>query len=252
MKTIVIIGSTGTIGSALASYFKNENCIEASRSLKTKENKVHLDLSDFRSVCDFIKRISIEKIDILFLNSGVFEEKKYTQDGYEYNFMVNAFSPYYIAKRVLELQPDCRIVLTSSISILHAKQELNPKNWKRIYRNTKLIEHGLLKNLEGLYPNSIFYAHPGIVPSRLSFGLHAVPTRRFIQLFGNTLEAGANCLIYASSLPSCKNTWVVPRGIFNLRGRPKVKKIKRSVLLKDEIKKTIIKMEKELEEKYGI
>ncbi|MDE6241702.1 MAG: hypothetical protein K2M08_04680 [Anaeroplasmataceae bacterium] len=252
MRTIVIIGSTGTIGKCLAFHYKNENCIEASRSLETSENQISLDLSDFKSVCEFINRISIEKVDVLFLNSGVFEQKKYTQDGYEYNFMVNAFSPYYIAKRILEIQPNCKIVLTSSISILHAKQDLNPRKWKKIYRNTKLIEHLLINNLEILFPNSICYAHPGIVPSRLSYGLHSKLVRGWIRLFGNTKESGANCLIKASRLSSCRNSWVVPGGIFSLKGKPKLKKIKRKIILKEEIKQEILKTEKELEEKYGI
>ncbi|MDE7095318.1 MAG: hypothetical protein K2O23_02415, partial [Anaeroplasmataceae bacterium] len=196
--------------------------------------------------------ISIQKIDVLFLNSGTYEEKKYTLDGYEYNFIVNAFSPYFIAKKILSLRPNCKIVLTSSISILHAKQDLNPKHWKRIYRNTKLIEHLLFKELEQEFPNSISYAHPGIVPSKLSFRLHSKLVRGWIKLFGNTVESGTNCLIKASILSSCKNSWVSPGGFLSLRGKPKLKKLKLKMVLKEEIKQNILKIEKELEEKYGI
>ncbi|MDE6661095.1 MAG: hypothetical protein K2J93_04685 [Anaeroplasmataceae bacterium] len=252
MRTIGIIGSTGAIGKCLASYFKNENYIEAGRSLETSGNHIYLDLSDFRSVCDFINRISLENIALLFLNSGTFEVKKYTIDGYEYNFMVNAFSPYYIAKKILSLKPNCRIVLTSSISILHAKQDLDPKHWKRIYRNTKLIEYLLFKELEKEFPNAICYAHPGIVPSKLSFGLHSKVIRGWIKHFGNTIESGTECLIQASTLSSCNSSWVSPSGFLSLRGKPKLKKLKLKKVLKEEIKQNILKIEKELEEKYGI
>ncbi|MDE6655984.1 MAG: hypothetical protein K2J85_03235 [Anaeroplasmataceae bacterium] len=253
MKKICVLGSTGVLGQELVSYYKDEFCIEASRSLENDKNKIQVDLSNFRSVCDFIERISKEKLDVLFINSGVFEQKKYTLDGYEYNFMVNAFSPYYIAKRVLEVIPSCRIVLTSSISILHAKQELNPKNWKKIYRNTKLIAHLLLQSLEEDFATSIItYAHPGIVPSRLSYGLHSKSIRAFIRVFGNTPSKGASCIIEASKAYLNKNFWIAPSGIFSLRGKPKIKKIKKSMIVSKEIKQYVNQMEKELEEKYGI
>lgn len=253
MKKVCILGSTGSIGKSLVEYYREEYCIEASRSLKTCKNKIHVDLSDFQSVCHFINRILDEKIDFLFLNSGVYELKKFTRDGYEYNFMVNAFSPYYIAKRVLSKHPQCVIIFTSSISILHAQQDLNPKKWNRIYRNTKLIAHMLLNSLEGLFPNSIVsYAHPGIVPSRLSFKLHSKPIRKLIQFFGNTSSNGAKCLIEASKISFCKNSWIVPKGIFSLKGKPKLKKIKRSLDMREEMQKYILKIEKELETKYGV
>ncbi|MCM1131589.1 MAG: hypothetical protein NC310_08365 [Roseburia sp.] len=253
MKKICILGSTGVLGKELVSYYKNENCIEASRSLENSKNKIQVDLSDFRSVCDFIEKISAEKIDILFINSGVYEQKKYTLDGQEYNFMVNAFSPYYITKRLLEVYPSCRIVLTSSISILHAKQELNPKNWKKIYRNTKLILHLLLGRLEEHFSTSIItYAHPGIVPSKLSYGLHSKIVRSLIRIFGNAPSKGASCCTEASKAYLDKNFWIAPSGIFSLRGKPKIKRIKKSMILSNEIKQYVKQVEKELEEKYGI
>ncbi|MDE5856314.1 MAG: SDR family NAD(P)-dependent oxidoreductase [Anaeroplasmataceae bacterium] len=253
MKKLCVLGSTGVLGQELVSCYKNENCIEASRSLENDINKIQVDLSNFRSVCDFIDRISKEKLDVLFINSGVYEQKKYTLDGYEYNFMVNAFSPYYIVKRLLALNPNCRIVFTSSISILHAKQELNPKNWKKIYRNTKLIAHLLFQTLEELFPTSIItYAHPGIVPSKLSYGLHSKKLRSSIRIFGNTPSKGARCIIEASKAYLNKNFWIVPSGIFSLRGKPKPKKIKKTMILSNEIKIYIKQIEKELEEKYGI
>lgn len=253
MKKICVLGSTGVLGKELVSYYKNENCIEASRSLKNDVNKIQVDLSNFRSVCDFLDRISTEKLDILFINSGVYEQKKYTLDGYEYNFMVNAFSPYYIAKRLLIVSPNCRIVFTSSISILHAKQERNPKNWKKIYRNTKFIAHLLLQSLEELFPTSIITcAHPGIVPSKLSYGLHSKSIRSLIRIFGNTPSKGAGCIIEASKAYLNKNLWIAPGGLFSLRGKPTQKIIKKTMILSNEIKEYVKQIEKELEEKYGI
>lgn len=174
MKTILIIGSTGTIGQGLVSVFKNENCIEASRSLETKENLIHLDLSSFISILDFLDRTKPLQVDILFMNSGIYVKEKEVAEGYDSNVMVNAFGPYYLVKEFCKYHPECKIVLTSSISILHAKLDMYPKKRKYIYRNTKLLEHILFYILEESYPKNRFsYAHPGILPSRLSLSLHS-------------------------------------------------------------------------------
>lgn len=252
MKTICVLGSTGVIGQELASFFHLENCIEASRSLKSEKNKISVDLSNLKSVWDFVKKLSEFNLDYLFLNSGVYEQKRYTQEGYEYNFMVNAFSPYYIAKRILSVQPNCSIIFTSSISILHAKQNLCPKKWKYIYRNTKLIGHALLNDLKVAFPSaSISFAHPGIVPSRLSFGLHSRFVNYMIRIFGNTPSGGAQCLVMAANQTLNASSWITPSGIFSLRGRPKLKRIKKPLNVSKEVWEMVKKLEKELE-KYGI
>lgn len=251
MKTICILGSTGTIGQELVSYFSSNKVIAASRSIKDKENQIHVDLSNSRSVCDFIKKINSVKLDYLFLNSGVYRKEECREDGFECNFLVNAFSPYFIAKKILLSQPNCKIIFTSSISILHARQNASPKKWKNIYRNTKLIGHMLLRDLKQTYPNSICFAHPGIVPSRLSFELHGKFVQFLIRGFGNTPLKGANCLIKASAISMDKDSWVSPCGVLGLRGKPKVKRIHTSLDVSHDVWNIVRKIEKEFE-KYGI
>ncbi|MDE7161785.1 MAG: NAD-dependent epimerase/dehydratase family protein [Anaeroplasmataceae bacterium] len=252
MRTILIIGSTGVIGQKLVEQYKEENCIEISRSLKTEQNQFYLDLSNFQSILDFLNAFQSISVDLVFVNSGLVCEERITRDGLDTMWMVNAFGPYYLVKHFLKDHPKCKIILTSSVSILHAKLDFNPKNYNRMYRNTKLLEHILFRSLEEIYPESIIaYAHPGVVPSKLSLSLHQKPIQFWMQRFGNSKENAVEILSSAEHMHS-KDCWVCPKGIFQLRGKAVLKKIKRNLELDLKTKETIEKTEKELERKYGI
>lgn len=253
MKTIIIIGSTGVLGQCLVTQYKNENCIEVGRNLPETENSFPLDLSDFESILYFLNQMKKISVDILFLNSGVFQNQQYTRDGIEYNFMVNAFGPYFLVKHFLNHHPNCRVVVTSSVSILHAKEDFVPKRWKNIYRNTKWLEHALLAYLHQEVPSrEITFAHPGIVYSKLSVSLHSFWVKWWIKHFGNSKEQAVLCLIKASEVKPDSTRWICPSGWFSLRGTPKSKKIKKEIKLTKTIQNRIFNLEKEIEEKYGI
>ena len=252
MRTILIIGSTGKLGKALVNHFKNENCIEASRSLVRQNNQYHLDFADFQSILDFIADFQSISVDTLFVNSGIVCEKSFTKDGLDTMLMVNAFGPYYLVKEFLKTHPFCNIILTSSVSILRAKLDFSPKNYKEMYRNTKLLEHMLFRSLEEETPKrNIFYAHPGIVYSKLSSRLHCRLIQKWIRHFGNSLNNAVSGIIAAEHLhQDC--CWVCPSRFFQLKGKSKLRKIKKDLSLNPKTKEYIGKIEKELEEKYGI
>lgn len=73
-----------------------------------------------------------------------------------------------------------------------------------------------------------------------------------IQHFGNRKEDAISCLVLASKLDVPKGYWVCPSSFLSLRGKPKLKKIKKNLCLTEPVQKYIEKIEKELEEKYGI
>ncbi|MDE6584244.1 MAG: hypothetical protein K2K15_02470, partial [Anaeroplasmataceae bacterium] len=252
MKNILIIGSTGKIGRALVEAFPKDHVLEASRSLPNDMNQYSLDLANFESIKNFLVKIKYIPLDYLFMISGTFQEKKLTEDSLEVNFLANAFGPYFLVKHFLKHQPNCKIILTSSISICRAKLDLNPKKWKHIYRNTKLLEHMLMVSLEKEYHTNISYAHPGVVKSQLSLGLHNFLIRFWIKHFANTSAQGAQYIVEASKVQNCKNSWICPSGLFGLKGKPKLKKIKRGLELPNPWKEKIKKLEQEIEEKYGI
>lgn len=252
MKNILIIGSTGSIGRALVEAFPKDHILEASRSLPNDMNRYNLDLTSFESIKNFLEKIKNISLDYLFINSGTFQEKKFTEDSLEVNFLTNAFGPFFLVKHFLKHHPHCKIILTSSISICRAKLDLNPKKWKYIYRNTKLLEHMLMVSLEEKYPANLSYAHPGIVKSQLSLGLHNSFIRFWIKHFANTSAQGAQYIVEASKVQNCKNSWICPSGLLGLKGKPKLKKIKRSLELPNPWKEKINKLEQEIEEKYGI
>ena len=196
-----------------------------------------------------IKNISL---DYLFVNSGSYQEKKITKDHLEINFLTNAFGPFFFVKHFLNHHPNCKIILTSSMSICRAKLDLNPKKWEHIYRNTKLLEHMLMVRLEEECQADISYAHPGVVKSELSLGLHKYLIRLWIKHFANSSAQGAQYLVAASKVQNCKNSWVCPSGLFGLKGKPKLKRIKKNLILPDSWQEKIKKLEQEIEEKYGI
>ena len=247
---IVILGSTGVIGKALVKQYQKENCIEASR--KAVSPNIELDLSDFESILCFLKKLEHHKIDILFLNAAT-TRKEETKDHMEYSFMVNAFSMYYIAKHFTIYHKECRIVFTSSIRILHAKQKIQSKTISSAYRNTKLLAHLLLAHLQEEDPFAqIGFFHPGIVASKLSLSLHHRWVQFLIRHFGNSLEHVVEGALLAAEATKVKGNWVCPKGVFGLKGKPVLKKVNRSMVLDQKVKQYVIEKEKELEKKYGI
>ncbi|MBD5391131.1 SDR family NAD(P)-dependent oxidoreductase [bacterium] len=252
MQTIVIIGSTGTISKNLVELHKKENCIEASRSLETKGNQYHLDLADFECIKEFLHSLETISVDILYVNSGIVCDQEDTKDGIDCMMMVNAVGPYYLVKEFLKTHPMCKIIVTSSVSILKADLKFPPKNYRHMYRNTKLLEHILIRNLKVENPNYfISFAHPGIVYTQLSAKLHSKIIIFWVKHFGNSSQNAARILQQAKELNSIED-WICPRGWFSLRGRSCQKKISRDLTIKESIKTQILQIEKELEEKYGI
>lgn len=252
MKTVIIIGSTGTIGQKLVELNKKENCIEASRSLKEEKNQFHLDLTDFESVLHFLNYFANKPVDVLYMNSGLVCNPSYTKDGIDTMWMVNAFAPYYLIKHFLKTHPQCKIIVTSSISILHAKLNFHPKKYKYMYRNTKLLEHMLIFSLEEEDQNNfISFAHPGIVSTKISTHLHHRFINFWIRRFGNSASNAAKIIVQAEEIKK-KGFWVCPSGIFGLRGKPVLKKIPLDLELEEKLKEQIKNKEQELEEKYGI
>lgn len=252
MKNILIIGSTGRIGRALVEAFPKDYVLEASRSLSNGMYQYNLDLTSFESIKNFLVKIKNISLDYLFMNSGTYQEKRVIEDSLEVNFLTNAFGPYFLVKHFLKDHPNCKIILTSSISICRAKLDLNPKQWKYIYRNTKLLEHMLMASLEEEYAAKISYAHPGVVKSQLSLGLHNALIRFWIKHFANTSVQGAQYIVEASKIQDCRKSWICPSGLLGLKGKPKLKRIKRSLELPNPWKEKIKELEQEIEEKYGI
>ncbi len=251
MKNILILGSTGSIGRPLVELLKNENLYLTNRKNMNEANHYFLDLTDFKSILQFIDQMKLIKLDYIFVNSGVYLNQAYTIDGYEKNFMVNSFSPYYIVKKITENQEKCSIILTSSISILKGQTQLNPSRWKHIYRNTKYIEHMLFQYLEQEdSSNTYIYAHPGITKSSISSSLHRLPIRLWISYFGNSNEKAAEVLVSAMNIKKEAGHWICPSGIFHLTGKAKSFKMKKTIPLDSSVYSYVLSIEKTLEQKY--
>ncbi len=249
MSDILILGASGTIGTALVEALGNENLFLAGRSFSDTAKTFNVDLNDFKSVKLFCKKLKLIKIDILIINSGIFSSYSLNEDLIDTNLMVNSLAPFYIARWLLKINTRLEIIVTSSISISRAQLDFKPKKWFKIYRNTKLLEYLLFENLAIEYPDSsIKYVHPGITKSALSLSLHKPFVCFLIRHFAMKPKSAIKVFLYARQIPNRKGYWVCPN--LNLFGRPKLKKIKVKIRLDKEEYHNIINKLTDLEEHY--
>lgn len=249
MSDILILGASGTLGQALVKSLNGDNLFLAGRSYSDTTSTFYVDLNDFKSIKLFIEKVKLIKIDILIVNSGTFSPYSINEDLIENNLMVNSLAPFYIAKCLLKEKQSLEIVVTSSISILKAKLDYRPKKWFKIYRNTKLLEYLLFKELEKEYPKALIkYVHPGLTKSALSLSLHKPLVRFFIKHFAMKKEEAVLVFKYAIASDRRLGYWVCPK--YQLFGKPKLKRVKIKTELKKEEYQNILNILFNLEEKY--
>uniref|UniRef100_A0A1I8NS07 WW domain-containing oxidoreductase n=1 Tax=Stomoxys calcitrans TaxID=35570 RepID=A0A1I8NS07_STOCA len=181
---------------------------------------MQLDLSSFKSVCNFVEELkrSVKHIDMLILNAGVFAlPYTITEDGLETTFQVSHLSHFYITQQLDSLfDHNTRIVVLSSESHRFANlpadnltaQHLSPppeKYWSMMaYNNAKLCNVLFANKLAKLWKHrgiSVFSVHPGNMVStqiqrnwwfyRLLFAL--------VRPFTKSLQQAAATSIYCAT-----------------------------------------------------
>ena len=245
MNNILILGASGTLGKTLVSKLHNYNLFLAGRKYEDTINTFNLDLNDHNSIKDFLIKIRDVSLDCVIVNSGTYEPYSLNSLGVETNLMVNSFAPYYLIKKLKELNSNLIVVLTTSISILKGKLEFKPKKWHLIYRNTKLLEFLLFDKLknEGL---DIRYAHPGLTHSKLSLSLHSPLVSFFIKHFTISNDKAVKPIIMALDYNYNGQYWLCPK-FFGIYGNPKLEKIKLEVNLNQDIIEYINEIERKIE-----
>ena len=136
-KTCLITGATSGIGKATAIALAREGMHiifttrNDERGASAREEIINLsgnrhvdvffcDLASFKSVCAFAARIrnTIEKLDILINNAGIWTSRKViTEEGLESQFAVNHLAPFLLTHLLLDLirkSPQGRIINVSS------------------------------------------------------------------------------------------------------------------------------------------
>lgn len=253
-KLVAVTGATGTLGFYIAHYLllKNAKLIIIGRNekklLKTKEDllKNFKDAQIDYLICDFSKidelislshKLEELKIDYLFNNAGTYYLPVKIQDEHDVTFTTNFISPIYLTKYLCEKLPNLTVVQTGSISYRFTKLKLS--DLERI-KSPKIKRYGSSKRLltistfklQTMLDNPIYIAHPGVTATSLfssskggfskAFGVCIVPIMKLI--FMNPHKAALSMAL-APSYPYKKETQIGPRGIFQIWGYPKERKL---------------------------
>ena len=251
-KLIAITGSTGGLGKNVCQSLAGEgaNFIFIDRNLsksKSFANKiiekypqikidfVTCDFSDFESVKNAIKELESFDIDVLILNSGIFNVPvKKLDSGFNNIFQVNFLYQYFLARFLAEKNVIKKVVAVGSVAYKCSKFNANDIDYStskkdmKIYGNSKrflmfsLCEHFKEKNI------SFSLAHPGITQTNMT-SHYPKWINWFVKicmtiLFTSSKKAARNivCAVKEDCDYCC---WIGPR-IFNIWGKPKQKKIK--------------------------
>lgn len=190
MKRIVIIGASGSIGSAFVNYYSNKVDVKKiycfSRTDQThsseKVTNKKIDIEDEESIKNAAIEIGDNKIDLVIVATGllhteIFGPEKSIKEidlkTFKKIFSVNAFGPALIGKHFLPLlSKNSRSVLAFLSARVGSISENKIGGWYS-YRSSKAALNQLIKNFsieaKRIKPNAIILGlQPGTVDSNLS------------------------------------------------------------------------------------
>lgn len=265
-KTILISGSTGSIGKEIVNYLSvfDSNIILLGRNEELLENlriqmvnKYHNNISYF--LVDFENKNSIDnllnylksndiKIDIFISNHGIYHLKKKLINGIDNTFYVNYLSTIYLINNLIEMNKDIKVVSQVSISY-HFIKKLNKndfdlknsKDLTKIYANSKYYLISYLLKLKEL-GNNIIMIHPGICYTNLFkkknnaysklFYIFVSPLIKLIFLDPKKGSLSTIEGVFKDSLDY--SYWIGPK-IFGIWGKPKTYRLNKKILKKENI-----------------
>lgn len=254
-KTVAVTGTTGGLGKELCRYlahlgaslilvdrnpYKSQEFAKEllSRFSGVSVECINIDLSDFASVCEGVKRLKSIKIDIFIHNAGAYNIPRFLTDiGYDNVFQINFVSPYYIIKELLPLirQNKGKIISVGSIAHNYSisnSNDIDFRNQKRasmVYGNAKrYLMFSLFELFKGEERATLSITHPGITFTnitahypKLIFSLIKHPMKVIF------MKPETACLsILKGVFEHCGECeWIGPR-FFNVWGKPKKKLLK--------------------------
>lgn len=265
----IVVGATGSIGKEVVDYLlqlkakviigaRNISKAEALKNqllLKHPDGKVYVeyvDVSSLESIDNFQLEIDrkYQKADIFINNSGVYHlPKSLSVDGYEIHFATNTLGNYYLAKKIIyDLKENAKMIFVSSLSASFYKinfkdiQSFHCKNKMKVYATSKRIMMAntlFLKNELAQHSIDINLVHPGVCATELFTKSHSKFFVKIIYplmklIFHNTKKAALN-IIKAIFVETKDNEWIVPRGLFEVWGYPKIKKMKKGLYNKEDV-----------------
>ena len=254
-KRVVISGSTGGIGRALAKYLaylgaelvlldRNE---EKSRALakeltvefpRLRVSHIFADMSDMDSVKRARTALSEMEIDYLILNAGAYSIPRHTcTTGFDNVYQINFVSPYYLARGLLPKirARGGRVIAVGSIAHNYSKIDESDidfsgrKKASLVYGNAKrYLTYSLLALSEG----DCIVAHPGISFTGITdhyppliFALIKYP----MKIIFMRPRRAALPILYGLFADVNSDEWIGPL-IFDVWGMPRVKRLRTASL----------------------
>lgn len=198
-KTVVITGATGGIGEQLCLYLAklNANLILACRQNNKADNLIKrilidypnakvktlpLELTDFVSINNFIKKVEKVKIDYFIHNAGIYNVKrKETSAEIDNIFQVNFAAPYYITKELLTHFRKCKtkVIATSSLAHNYSKIDASDIEFRTrkkasiVYGNSKrFLTFALFELFKTETETTLAITHPGVTLTNITNHYH--------------------------------------------------------------------------------
>ena len=260
-KTILISGSTGSIGKEICEYlsFFNAKLILIGRNEELlKKLKDELEIKYGNNITyflvDFEKKNSIDnfldflinnnvKIDIFISNHGIYHLKKKLINNFDNTYFVNYLMSVYLINRLIKFNKLIKIVAQVSISYHFIKKidkdEIDLKNNRdltKIYANSKYWLISYLLKLKKLNYN-IVLTHPGICYTNLFKKKNNAYNKLFylfvsplIKLIFLNPKKGALPIIEGVFNEKINYSyWIGPK-IFGIWGKPKIYKLNDKIL----------------------
>ena len=251
-KNILITGANSGIGkaSAISLAGMGANIIMVTRLAETglrakkeieelsQSSNIHqytCDLASLNQVRELSAKLhnDFSKIDIHLNNAGIItRDRKVTEDGFEYQFVVNHLSHFLLTQLNIDLLRNAeaaRIINVSSVA--HGWGRINYKdiNLEERFSSMKAYSQSKLANVlftYGLFSRTLNESisanavHPGIVGSRFGFTRNGSATHWVMKVYQKMAvspEKGAQTLIYLASSPHMENK----SGGYYVNSRPK-------------------------------
>lgn len=254
-KTICITGSTGDLAKIFTEKLASlgANFVFANRDKQKSEKQkqellnkypnikiqiLNLDLFDMNSVKVFVCKLKQIKIDILILNSAVYNiPRKTTSDGFDNIFQINFVSQYYIVKQMLPTLrkiKDSKVVVIGSIAHNYSKtnfddiQFLKSAKSSKVYGNSKRFLMFSLKQLFIDSPVKLSVVHPGVTLTQMTNHYPLIINwlvKIGIKLLFPTPEKACLSIISGVFEDTQETEWIGPKK-HDIWGYPKKKKLK--------------------------
>lgn len=179
MKTIVVTGCTGSIGSAAANLLraKGYNVIGTTR-LEPHQGERHLDIGSLQSITAFVEGLKADGVMVhgLLNNAGTMERQyALNADGFERVTATNYIGTYLLSRLMVEaMGPQLTVANTVSLTCYIARLDhsffnLDAQNYTQLgtYANSKYAVMLFSQELARRTGNRVNMTDPGVVNSRM-------------------------------------------------------------------------------------